>query len=176
MVDRDVQPARDARLRPNIGTELVHQQHRAVLLGRFSDGYANLCRILSARHCDGDFQLIHAVTTYRHGLIILSDDQDALRRSLCGTHPWRHDASGAGLQPNCLRSRPPARFLHPKDHGLHRILRVIALNTTLSRLPAEACASPTQWFMTPAELERQFPHVPHALSNTLRIAERCQTD
>src|SRR5207302_2092214 len=52
--------------------------HRAVLLVKNPDGYSNLCRLLSARHCDDAFDFISAVARYREGLIILSDDQDAL--------------------------------------------------------------------------------------------------
>src|SRR5436309_7151484 len=52
--------------------------HRAILLVKNPDGYSNLCRLLSARHCDDDFDFIPAVARYREGLIILSDDQDAL--------------------------------------------------------------------------------------------------
>jgi error-prone DNA polymerase len=51
---------------------------------RTADGYANLCRLISARHCDGDFDVIRAVRTHRHGLIILSDDLAALQQ-------WKQD-------------------------------------------------------------------------------------
>lgn len=184
---RFVQLAREAGLRPIIGAELVHHHHRAVLLARSADGYANLCRLISARHCDGDFEFVHAVSTHRHGLIILSDDLEALQQ-------WKQEGRedlyveltpGAMMHQALAFSRtaelPPvattrAHFLHPNDHALHRVLKAIALNTTLSRLPAEVCAAPTQWFMSLGELRRQFPHVPHALTNTVRIAERCKTD
>src|SRR3982751_5224029 len=82
---RFVQLAREAGLHPILGTELLHDGHRAVLLARTADGYANLCRLISARHCDGDFELIAAVRTHRHGLIILSDDLAAVQQ-------WKHDS------------------------------------------------------------------------------------
>jgi error-prone DNA polymerase len=34
-----------------------------------------------------------------------------------------------------------AQFVHPGQFALHRMLRAIALNTTLSRLPPEACCA-----------------------------------
>lgn len=184
---RFIELAREAGLRPIIGTELVHHGHRAVLLARSADGYANLCRLLSARHCDADFNVTRAVRTYRHGLIILSGDLETMQQ-------WKHDSRedlfveltpGAMMHQALAFSRaaelPPvattrAHFLDPAHHALHRVLRAIALNTTLSRLPADACAAPTQWFMPLPELTRQFPHVPHALENTSRIADRCKTD
>jgi error-prone DNA polymerase len=184
---RFIELAREAGLRAIIGTELTHQRYRAVLLARSADGYANLCRLLSARHCDANFDLTRAVKTYRHGLIILSDDLDAVQQ-------WKHESRedlfveltpGAMMHQALAFSRaaelPPvattrAHFLHPAHHALHRVLRAIALNTTLSRLPADTCAAPSHWFMPLPELMRQFPHVPHALENTGRIADRCKTD
>ena len=184
---RFIELARQAGLRPIIGTELVHQGHRAVLLARSTDRYANLCRLISARHCDADFDFTRAVRTYRHGLIILSDDLEALQQ-------WKKDCREdlfVELTPSAMMHQalafsraadlPPvattrAHFLHPNHYVIHRVLRAIALNTTLSRLPPEACAAPSHWLMTPDELIRQFPQVPHALANTVRIAERCKTD
>ena len=41
--------ARRAELKPILGAELLHEEHRAVLLAKTPLGYANLCRILSDR-------------------------------------------------------------------------------------------------------------------------------
>ncbi|MBX3325420.1 MAG: PHP domain-containing protein, partial [Nitrospira sp.] len=71
---RFLEVAREHGLKPIIGAELVSGQHRAVLLVKNPTGYANLCRILSARHCDASFDFIHTVTQHRRGLVILSDD------------------------------------------------------------------------------------------------------
>lgn len=184
---RFLEVAREAGIKPILGAELVHGLHRAVLLAKNPDGYTNLCRILSARHCDEPFDLIAVVARHRSGLVILSDDVQALTA-------WQRDAPddlyvelSPGLQMHeaVLFSRrsylPPvattgAQFLSPSDHHLHRLLRAIALNTTLSRLPADACCSTFNRLMPTATLERYFPHLPAALTNTDRIAESCYTD
>src|SRR5205085_8006108 len=82
---RFLEIAKETGLRPILGAELKESvgidaplSHRAVLLVKNPEGYSNLCRLLSARHCDDDFDFISAVARYREGLIILSDDQDAL--------------------------------------------------------------------------------------------------
>jgi error-prone DNA polymerase len=179
--------AREAGLRPILGSEVIANDHRAVLLATSAQGYANLCRVLSAIHCDPEFDLLTAVANHRQGLIVLSDDIHDLQR-------WKHDSKedlyveltpGAFMHQALAFSRasdlPPvatcrARFVHAKDYPLHRVLRAIALNTTLSRLPADACSADSQWLMPSARLERYFPHVPHALTNSLRISEQCKTD
>src|SRR6185312_12655641 len=179
--------AREAGLKPILGTELVHGPHRAVLLAKTPSGYANLCRILSARHCDRSFDFIKTVAQHRTGLVILSDMQRALSA-------WRKESkddlyveltSGLSLAEAVAFSRAyqlspvattRAHFLMPSDYQAHRLLRAIAENTTLSRLKADQCCDPSQWLMPESQLARAFPHVPEALFNTQRIAESCHTD
>ncbi len=184
---RFLEVARDAGLKPILGAELVHGFHRAVLLAKTPTGYANLSCVLSARHCDESFDFIGTVARYRTGLTILSDDSTALTA-------WRHDSTedlyveltpGPDMQEAVAVSRclglpsvatARASFLRPADYQAHRLLRAIAENTTLSRLRAEQCCSPSHWLMPVTALEQQFPHVPEALTNTRLIADQCYTD
>ena len=183
---RFLEVARTSGIKPILGTELTHETHRAVLLAQTPAGYGNLCRILSARH-DDTFDFIAMVAQHRAGLTILSDDQTALTA-------WHRQAPddlfveltpGPDMAETLAFSRrsglPPvattrAQFLTPSDYQLHRLLRAIALNTTLSRLPDDACCKPTHWMMSAAEVARQFPHVPEALTNSRQIADHCATD
>ena len=64
---RFIEVAQAHGLRPILGTELTHKQHRAVLLVKDLHGYTNLCRLLSQRHCDANFDYISAVQTHRRG-------------------------------------------------------------------------------------------------------------
>lgn len=179
--------AREAGLKPIMGAELVYGPHRAVLLAKTLSGYANLCRILSARHCDSSFDFIKTVAQHRAGLIILSDSEHALSE-------WQKQSKddlyveltpGPALAEAITFSRarklPPvattrAHFLMPSDYQAHRLLRAIAENTTLSRLKADQCCAATQWLMPETQLARALPHVPEALLNTQRIAESCHAD
>ena len=184
---RFIEVAQAHGLRPILGAELTHNRHRAVLLVKDSFGYTNLCRLLSQRHCDDDFDCIASVQERRKGLIILSDDLSALTA-------WkRHSPSDlyVELTPGALmhqalafsrRTRLPpvatnrVHFVTPQEFPLHQILRAIAFNTTLSQLPPEACCAPHHWLMPPAILDSQFPHAPHAIANTRKIAQHCQTE
>ncbi|GKS57190.1 DNA-directed DNA polymerase [Nitrospira sp.] len=179
--------ARQARLRPILGAELTTESHRAVLLAKTPEGYANLCRLLSARHSDPGFSFIDAVARHRDGVIVLSDDEPALAA-------WANDSRedlyveltpGPAMHQTLLFSRrahlPPVatnrvHFVRPDEFSVHRLLRAIALNTTLSRLPASACCRPTHWLMPPERMARQFPHCPEAIEHTSHIAETCHTD
>lgn len=186
-VIRFLEVARAAGLQPILGAELVHDRHRAVLLAKTPEGYANLCRLLSARHCDASFHVIESVAQHRAGLIILSDDAPALRawRAASPDDLYVELTPGPHLHDAVLLSRqlglPPvattrAAFLQPTEYHAHRVLRAIAKNTSLSRVRAEDCASPLQWLMSDTSLAQHLPHVPEALTNTRRIAEQCHTE
>ncbi len=179
--------AREAGLKPILGAELVHEHHRAVLLAKTPYGYANLCRILSARHADDSFHFVNTVMQHRDGVVILSDDQVALME-------WRQHSRedlyveltpGSEMQALVAFGRrvdlPPvatcrANMLTSHDYQIHRLLRAIAENTTLSRLRADQCGTPSHWLMPVTTLERYFPHIPEALTNTRLIADQCYTD
>jgi DNA-directed DNA polymerase III PolC len=179
--------AREHGLKPILGAELISGVHRAVLLAKNSTGYANLCRILSARHCDESFDFLKTVALHRTGLVLLSDDPVAVTA-------WQAESAedlyieltpGESLQDAVALSRrlklPPVAttrtaFVQPADYQAHRLLRAIAENTTLSRLKPDHCALPSHWLMPESVLARQLPHVPEAVTNTQRIAEQCHTD
>ncbi len=184
---RFVEHAKQQGLRPILGAELMTADHRAVLLAKTPDGYANLCRLLSERHGNHSFDFLASVSHHRDGLIILTDDEMALAT-------WQKESRqdlyaeltpGPAMHGALLFSRriglPPLAtnrvyFSSPDGFPTHRLLRAIALNTTLSRLPEEACCAPRQWLMPPALMVSQFPHVPEAVENTVRIAEACHSD
>ncbi|MDH5698898.1 MAG: DNA polymerase III subunit alpha [Nitrospirota bacterium] len=184
---RFIEVAQAHGLRPILGAELTHNRHRAVLLVKDSFGYTNLCRLLSQRHCDADFDCITSVQEHRQGLIILSDDLPALTawKRHSPTDLYVELSPGALMHQALAFSRrahlPPVatnrvHFVTPQEFPLHQILRAIALNTTLSQLPPDACCAPNHWLMPPATLAPQFPHVPHAMTNTWKIAQHCQTE
>ena len=184
---RFVETARQHGLKPILGADLVHGAHRAVCLAKDADGYANLCRILSERHCEKSFDAVAAVARRRRGLVVLSDDLAAVKA-------WSEQSRGdlyVELTPGprmheavkfsrALKLPPVAtnqvHFVKAEDYALHRLLRAIDLNTTLSRVPDGECCAPESWLIPPARLARGYVHVPEALANAARIAEGCRTD
>ncbi|MBK5100738.1 MAG: PHP domain-containing protein, partial [Desulfobacteraceae bacterium] len=69
-----VQAARETGIEPIVGSEVLSDGRRALLLVKNRQGYANLSQVISARHCDQTFDLIQTLREKREGLIILSDD------------------------------------------------------------------------------------------------------
>ncbi|WP_306545870.1 PHP domain-containing protein, partial [Desulfobulbus sp.] len=63
---------------PIIGAEARTRTQRLFCLVKDRTGYRNLCRLLTARHCDPDFDLADALNTRHQGLILLAADQGLL--------------------------------------------------------------------------------------------------
>lgn len=182
-----LEAAREAGIAPIVGAEAVTPAHRAVLLARSTEGYANLCRLLSELHCRTGFDLPDRLGTCRQGLFILSDDPailSPLRRQspeglfveLSPGHQM-HRALALARElrlPTVATSR--AVLLKPDDFELHRVLRAIALNTKLSRLLPEETAREGDLLLSPERLADFFPHCPEALENAASIAAECKAD
>ena len=182
-----LEAARKEGVQPIVGSEITAGRHRAVLLVRDGDGYANLCRLISSRHCDPGFDLAASLRERRHGLIVLSDDADvlkALRRD--GIEDLFVEMSpGYGLSRCYALSRrtglPPVAtnriyLLRQDPFRLHRVLRAVALNTKLSRLTPEDTAREHNTLCPARAMIDQFPHAPQAIRNTAAVAARCRTD
>ncbi|HWA35552.1 MAG TPA: DNA polymerase III subunit alpha, partial [Cyclobacteriaceae bacterium] len=77
----------------------------------------------------------------------------------------------------------PVTFLPPekgqkgqpiyRDHNIHRLLRCIANNTLLSKLPPDQQASREEFMLPVAELEAQFGRYPALIENARRLTAQC---
>jgi error-prone DNA polymerase len=182
-----IQTARDYGLKPIVGSEIKTADQRVVALVRDPSGYANLCRLLSDRHCCQDFDLAAALKERRRGLILFSDDFSLLK----ALKKESVDDLYVELSPGYDSARayafsrqsdiPPLAsnrvyLTRPEQFGLHLILRAVDLNSKLSRLEAKDTCGPQNFFNSPQAMVDQFPHAPQATRNTIEVAERCFTD
>ena len=176
---------------------------RAVLLARDRGGYATICRAISAYHraarplekslmgtatVTESFDLIAHLKADHAGVVVLSDHPPLVRalheplgpdrlfvelRTGHRTFAALRLAEDLGLSPvaSC-----DAYMLHPSDHPLHRLLRAIDLDTSLSRVPASELCLPEAWLMPPDALARAFRHAPEAIANAARLAGTLHRD
>ncbi len=183
-----LQEARAQGIQPLIGAFLQHQSNHAVMLAKNRAGYRTLCRTLTALHGDDPFDLITWLQRNREQTILFSDDlqlltaltdsgvRDDLYAELI-PHRQRHKI----LQFARERHLPPlasqgAYFLDRADYAVHRLLRAIDLNTTLTRIPEAELAAPQACMATPREMQHFFPDCPEAIENTRKIAAACAFD
>ncbi|MBW2027802.1 MAG: DNA polymerase III subunit alpha [Deltaproteobacteria bacterium] len=182
-----IQAAREVGIKPIVGGEIQTPEHRAVLLVRNREGYANLCRIISDRHCHQDFDMIRSLRERRKGLIIFSDDFKVLKalRGDSMEDLYVEMSPGYNMAACYAFSRrsgvPPLAtnrvYLARKDQlQLHRILRAIDMNTKLSRLTYGDTCREHNYLASPGVMIEQFPHAPQAICNTLEVAGACLSD
>lgn len=179
--------AKRADLTPILGAEIVHPTGACVLLVRSKRGYSRLCEILTAVHRHTDYDVAHALAEDRSGLFVLTGDERVLRAlrahmdasDVYGVvtpgprRRWLRTLGSLGIQPVATTE---TTFLDPDDHTVHRVIRAIDLNHSLSRLPASEIAPSTAWLMPPGAVVKEFRDAPEALANTVRIAQKCVLD
>jgi DNA-directed DNA polymerase III PolC len=171
---------------PIVGAEVTDpgSPGRAVCLVEDEDGYASLCRLLTRRHMDENFDLGVAVAELGQGLSVLTWSADLLELwhgagvSVAGAMPRRPVPAGHRLRQTARRlgvavaAVPGSFFLRPEDVELHRLLRAIDGNTSLSRLGPGDVAPADAWLGGPEEYNRRFAVCPEAIRATREIAER----
>ena len=177
--------AKETGIKPIIGTEIVSNGLRAILLVQNRKGYSNMCRIISRRHQDKNFSLLNVLVQHNEGLFLLTDSMpllNLLRSQVPEENLFVEVQSGKRRVSllNFSRSTgiPPVatnnvHFINQNDFALHRLLRAVDCNTSLSRLDPDELVPETCWLQTPAQMARMFPDCPEALENTKKIADLC---
>jgi len=181
-----LQACREQDVAPIVGAELTEpgSHRRVVCLVENDDGYRNLCRLITRRHCKKNFALVQDVPALAIGLFVLVPGADLLAPfheagvSVAAALPRRPSQSAAKARAEARRLGVPAVavpssfFLVPGDHDLHRLLRAIARNTSLSRLESNDVAPADAWLAPPAHYQQRFEVWPETLAASDEVAER----
>ncbi len=181
-----LEAARKCNIRPIAGVHLRKGLEEAVLLAKSARGYELLCEVVSRRHLERDFSLLQeslpedasadvAMLSADAGLIQGLRPRVDCRVEVLPGSPGRKALGMArelGVPPVATNA---VHFARPDDYGLHRLVRAIDLNGTLTTLPPEELVQPGQWLKSPAEMAVHFPHAPEALANSVELARRCYT-
>src|SRR5439155_20473145 len=60
-----------------------------------------------------------------------------------------------------------------RDHNAHRLLRCVANNTLLSKLPEHQQANRNEFMLTEADLQKRFENFPELFVNANKLLEQC---
>ncbi|MDP6380742.1 MAG: PHP domain-containing protein, partial [Phycisphaerae bacterium] len=150
--------ARKRGIKPILGTEIIHETGRAVLLARNLAGYSNLCRIITRRNLLEDFAIDDALCKFQDGLFILTEQArlaEAIADRIDRRYLWLELAAPGRSknQWNSLRecaerlgvglvATPDAYFLKPADHQFHRVLVAIRENCLVAQVGPGETAHP----------------------------------
>ena len=180
------QTAKEAGLKPILGVEL----EGTVLLARNREGYAELCRLVTACRLEEDFRLADSVgsedvfvlTSERRlieeltargvrPLVAITHYEDGCSRAVAGR--LRDWAQERGMRPVAVN---PVYFLEPDHARIHRVLSAIRCNATVDTLAGDDVAPPGAWFRSPEEMARLYADWPETLANAEWVAEQCELD
>lgn len=180
-----LEAARKHGVRPIVGAELAAGEDRAVVLAKTPHGYELLCGLISALHLEADFSLRRDFPQSRDHLALLGTDPELLQALRRQTDCWVEAVPGPPGRRAVRLARElglpvvatnAVHFLSPDDYRLHRLVRAIDCNRTLSTLAAGETVAPERWFQSPEQMAAHFPHCPEALTNAAVLAARCHTD
>ncbi|MBS0014270.1 MAG: PHP domain-containing protein, partial [Desulfobacterales bacterium] len=177
---------RDHGVTPMVGAEVTEPatSRRAVCLVKDVQGYAGLCRLLTRRHMRVDFDLASGLALHGNGMVVLAEDPDLLHagheanldmvaamlgRPLPADHLLCRAARRLEIP---LAAAPAVFFNRPEDFEIHRVLRAIGQNTTLSRLTPEDTVCKDAFLAAPRQYMRRFAACPQAVLQNAAIAER----
>ena len=182
------------KIKPILGVELTptdNNTENVVLLAKNAQGYGDLCEIISERHLEKDFSLEKMLRCRQwHNIIFLSNhpkilsvlvssankpnlfaelinsSQDSRRRS--------KEVEKIALENNIpMVVSNDVFFLQKENWNIHKVLRAIGLNSTLSRLEKNEIASCHAYYRSTKDMATRFPNHLEALENTSKVSDLC---
>ena len=163
-------------LRAIIGVEICVGTESALLYSAGDLGYANLCRVITKRHCGKEFNLIESLLSDCEGLSAATDNVDMLM-ALFDKMPAFFRMRRPKRPPKEVKEHnlpclvlPESVFNRPEDYHLHKLLRAMELNTTLSRIPQPELFSADSYLRPWSDIRRQFEAFPEHLRATEEFA------
>jgi len=171
---------------PIIGAEITDRKtdHGAVCLVKDKKGYSNLCRLITKKHQDKNFDLKTCLPKYAKGLVILTKNAEHLKDwyqkkvdVAAALHrvplPLTHELCTTAKDLNIpLIATPGNFFLNPEDSKIHAMIRAIDKNICLSKLLPEDIAPANAFLASPEEYQKRFEICPQAIENTYTLSEK----
>ncbi len=189
-----VRLAREAGLRPLLGIELdepADEDRTALVLARGTDGYRTLCRLITRRQLDPDFELAAALAAEHADVHVLARDAVLLRTLRPFLPPgrlWVLVSVGGADRSAVARGRtlareldlaavavPPIFALEPEEHALARLLAAARRGTLAAAVTAAELPDPAWHPHPPPDLARRLgPAAADLLARSRDIATDCQ--
>jgi DNA-directed DNA polymerase III PolC len=171
--------AEQAGIKPVVGAEILTDAERVTLLVKSEAGYRNLCRIITARNLDADFNLIEQLKNLNEGLICICDQHHLLKTlrkifdedNLFAGCPGPAEVEWAMAN----KIKPVAytnfNYLEESDIAIAELLHKIRRLSVAGPGPEDNRGSKP---LIPEEKFKQtFENHPKAVSNAEQIVQRC---
>lgn len=187
---------REQNIKPILGAYIDDPNNKklnTIFIAKNNDGYSQLCRIITSRKLNKDFQLPRLFNDTLDNLFVITSSvelldnikiDDRLRKNLfvelsvtqstkSRTRFLYEYANQKELQ---IVATHPAYFLRKSDFAISKVVHAIRLNTTLANLPEESFPDSEYYLKTPEEFAKVWKALPEAVWNADKIALACNVD
>jgi DNA polymerase III alpha subunit len=173
------QAAEKAALQPIVGVEILTESQRAILLAENERGYANLCRITTARNLAAQFDLVEQLRADSRGVVCICPEPGRVEEMRavfprdclfagCRDVKEAQSAVARGAEPIAWAG---ANWLENEDIEIAKLLARIRQLSVTGSGPGDDGAFAT---LAPvSEVEQRFRRWPRVLANTDQLVERC---
>ncbi len=184
--------AKEHGIKPILGSLIDQPGDNSVyvlLLARNNRGFSDLCRIITSRKLNDDFDLFSLVSRPLNNLFIITPSLALLEKAgkrdnvfaeLTITSANRNNARNlyTYAEKNGIRmaASNPVFFLNENDFDLHRVVTAIGLNKNCDNVTNSELADREAFFREVNDLKEIYRGVPEAVSNTEYIARNCSVD
>ncbi len=173
-----LQSCKEQGLRAIIASELSVCDDTILLYAHGDRGYGNLCRLISEKHCDRNFNLTNSLKSDSTGIYGVTDSISLLS-ALDGVLPLYYRMTRPRKLPLWIREHqiqplviPHAAFTCKSQFDIHHLLRAIDCNTTLSRLNNEELLKPDALINPWDAVRDRFEVFEDAIKETVKFSEK----
>ncbi|HMU43169.1 MAG TPA: PHP domain-containing protein [Ignavibacteriaceae bacterium] len=183
-IERNIKPILGAQI-----TQPGSQDIYALLLAKSIDGYKELCRIITARQLNDNFNLVEALNQRSENLFVISnsilllkqvkDFENVYCELIDSKNSKRINRELFDFSTNLhipVVVTNPVYFLNKDDYYLHKTLCAIRLNKNVDDLLGTDYMDSEFYFKSPAEIDSRWKNLAEAVSNTNKIATECNVD
>ncbi len=174
-------------LQPVIGAEITEpgSKKSVTCLVCGSEGYSNLCLLLSKRHRDRNFTLASALPDYSKELVVLCRDRDLLLRYQqegmeiaadlggCPTETGRLLRNWSGAHGITCVITPDSDMAEKEDFQLSCLLKAVREGLTIGEVREMEGKRKPDWMAGPGEYHDRFTVWPELLAATESVAALC---
>ncbi len=183
-IEKKIKPLLGARI-----TDLSDENNYAVLIAKNLQGYKELCRIVTMRKLNDDFSLVKTINKHTKNLFIITPSIFLLQNTVNNKNLFAEIISNKGQKNNArdlynycrdnkikIVATNPIYFLYKDDFELHKLVRAIALNKSITNLNDNDVVDEEYYFKDPQTIAKLYKAIPEVVRNTELIAANCNVD
>ncbi len=184
--------AREENIKPLFGSYIndrINDELYVLLIAKNNQGYSDICRIITQRKLNDDFELKSIIQKRLKNLIIITPFIELLK--VAGINNLVY-AELIVTKKNKKNSRAlfsyatenkipfvasnPVYFLVKEDYEIYKLVSSIRENKTLDSISESNLVDEEFYFKNKSEIQKIFQKIPEAIENTYKIASECNVD